>query len=71
MILAGHVFDILAMRLLGRVKLCEKYQPKLREQKRLEAVTQTLQAAYDLGVQHAQTQAAPEGAAVVTDASRC
>jgi len=68
--LAGHIFDILAMRLLGRVKLCEKYQPKLRQQKRLEAVLATLQEAYDLGVQHAQTQAAPEGAAVVTDALR-
>ena len=68
--LAGHELTELTAGLLQQIDLCAKYQIGLRQKKRLEAVTQTLQAAYDLGVQHAQTQAAPEGAAVVTDALR-
>ena len=75
MMLAGHE---LAQRLLQQIDLCTKYQIALRQQKRLEAVQTTLQAAYELGVQHgrteeqhAQTQAAPEGAAAPNGALRC
>ena len=53
----------LTQRLLQQIDLCAKYQVGLRQRKRLELVQATLQEAFNLGLQHAQMQTAPEGAA--------